>query len=65
MSVSNRQPLGHERDGTEELRMTEFVCIAYGHEHNAEVDLLKFHAIFLPEPPEGPLGVGSPREEFF
>ena len=37
--------------------MPEFVCIAYHHEHNAEVILVKFHAIFLPEPSEGPLGV--------
>ena len=58
------QTLGHERDGTEDLRMPGFVCIENRHEHNAEVILVKFHAIFLPEPPEGPQGVRSPREDF-
>ena len=61
MSVSDRQTLGHERDGTEELRMPEFVCIANRHEHNAEVILAKFHAMFLPEPSEGPLVVDEGR----
>ena len=42
---------------------TEFLCLAKRHEHNAEVIPVKFHAIFLPELPEGPLGVWSPREE--
>ena len=50
------QTLGHERDGTVELRMLEFVCVKNRHEHNAEVILVKFHAILLPEPSEGPGG---------
>ena len=58
------QTLGHERDGTEELRMPEFVCMENHHEHNAEVILVTFHAIFLPEPPEGPQGVRSPLKNF-
>ena len=53
----------HECDGTEELRTPEFLCLAKRHEHNAEVIPVKFHAIFLPESPVGPLGVWSPREE--
>ena len=48
------ETLGHERDGTEELRMPEFGCVENRHEHSAEVILVKFHAIFLLEPPEGP-----------
>ena len=56
---------GRECDGTEELRMPEFVCIANRHEHNADVILGKFHAIFLPEPPEGHRCARSPSEDFF
>ena len=39
------QTLGHQRDGTDELRVPEFVCIENRHEHNAEVILVKFHVI--------------------
>ena len=46
-----------ECDGIEELVVPECVRIANRREHVAEVALLRFHAIFLLEPSEGPLGV--------
>ena len=49
--------MGLERDGIEELKMPECVHIANRREHAAEVALLRFHVIFLPEPSEGPLDV--------
>ena len=49
--------MGLECDGIEELKVPECVRIANRREHAAEVTLLRFHAIFLPEPSEGPLGV--------
>ena len=36
-------------------------CIADCHEHTAEVALVKFGTIFLPELSEDPLGVGDDR----
>ena len=47
----NGETLGLDSGGTEELRMPECACNANCHEHTAEVILVKFHAIFLPEPP--------------
>ena len=49
--------LGLESDGIEELRMPECVSIADCDEHTAEVAMVKFVSIFLPELSEGPLGV--------
>ena len=51
------QTMGLESYGIEELKVPECVRIANRREHVAEVALLRFHAIFLPEPSEGPLGV--------
>ena len=52
-----KQTMRLECDGIEELKVPECVRIANRREHVAEVALLRFHAIFLLEPSEGPLGV--------
>ena len=50
-------PSSVKRWDSKELRMPGCVSIADGDEHTAEVTLVKFLTIFLPELSEGPLGV--------
>ena len=61
----NGEKLGLDSDGAEELRRPECACNANRHEHTAEVFLIKFHAIFLPEPLEGLLSVRPRRQDVF
>ena len=53
----NRARSSVKRWDSKELRMPGCVSIADSDEHTAEVAMVKFVSIFLPELLEGPLGV--------
>ena len=57
-TIKKMSKLGLASDGSEELWMTECVCIANRHEHAGEVAPVRSTPYSFQSCPNGPLGVG-------